>query len=243
MQRLKEESRTMTEPVRYSYTPDFLDSLVEGSNGKAFRKKIEPCPYCEPNCGMFEKPKFATEWDKEGLVREIVFIRNRMGPYYKKGYAVMVSACPRCKKISFHHRLITQLLYDPWADKRVVQDEINAWEQEALDEWNNSMCVRCSVTKEIEKDQFGYRVECGNHGGSPENPWEINTFKCNDFNPINPNLCVYCGKKANNNGQVHKGCQEKMNEIERISYNTWLKRMHELGSYLDRKELKKGERE
>lgn len=222
----------MNDKVRYSYTPDFLDQLVEGSNGKAYRKKVEPCPYCEPNCGMFEKPKFATEWDKEGLVREIVFIRNQMGPYYKKGYVVIVSACPRCNKLSFHHRVITHLLYDPWADKEVVQNEIDAWKQETLDKWNNSMCVRCSIKKEIEKDSFGYAVKCENHSGSPESPLETTTFRCTDYVPTTPNSCFICGEVFNDEEHpenMHVECVKKIEEIDRIAHEEWLEKMKELG--------------
>ena len=229
--------------IRYSYSPKFLDLLMKNSNGRAFRKKVEPCPYCEPDCGMFEKPKFATEWDKEGIVREIVFIRNQMGPYYKKGYVIMVSACPRCKKLSFHHRIITQLPYDDWADKKIVQAEIDVWKQESIDEWNNSLCVRCAVKREVEKDPWGYVVDCDKGHGSLESPWETEAFRCKKFTPVNPDTCEYCGKKVKGeekHEKVHKECQEKMDEIERISYNEWLRRMHNLGWHKDKKERRRG---
>lgn len=237
MKRLRKLSK---DEIRYSYGPKFLDLLMKNSNGRAFRKKVEPCPYCEPDCGMFQKPKFATEWDKEGIVREIVFIRNQMGPYYKKGYAIMVSACPRCKKLSFHHRDITFLLSDSWADKEIVQAEIDAWEQESIDEWNNSLCVRCAVEKEVEKDKFGYTLKCSEgSGGSPRDPWEVEPFRCEKYVPINPDTCEYCGKKVKGeerHEKAHKECQEKMDEIERISYNKWLRKMHNLGWHKDKKE-------
>lgn len=225
--------------VRYSYKPDFLDLLLKQSNGKAFRKKIEPCPYCEPKCGMFQKPKFATEWDKEGIVREIVFIRNQMGLYYKKGYAIMVSACPRCNKLSFHHRVITQLPYDVWADKEIVQAEIDAWHQESIAEWNNSLCVRCVAEREVNEDPFGYTVKCAvSSGWHPRDPWETETFRCKKFIPVDPDTCEYCGKNVKDE-KVHKECQDKMDEIERVSYNQWVRKMHELGMHKDKKERKK----
>lgn len=232
----------MTDPdVRYSYGPSVLDQLSKHSNGKAYRKKIEPCPYCEPKCGMFEKPKFATEWSEEGIVREIVFIRE-VGLYWKKGYAMMVSACPRCRKLSFHHRDIEWLLRDDWANEEIVQAEIDAWEQQSIDTWENSLCNRCTVDRKVEENKFGYTLECSEGGSNfPEDPWGIDTFRCKKFDPVDPDLCVYCGKKTGDDEQVHKECQEKMDEINRVSYNEWLRRMHELGSYLDRKEKKKGE--
>ena len=235
----------MTEDkIRYSYSPKFLDLLVKNSNGRAFRKKVEPCPYCEPKCGMFQKPKFATEWDKEGIVREIVFIRNQMGAYYKKGYAIMVSACPRCRKLSFHHREMGQLLHDDWADKEIVQAEIDAWEQESIDEWNNSLCNRCTADKEVKEDKFGYTLECSEKSGwSIEDPWEVEPFRCKKFTPVNPDTCEYCGKKVKGeekHEKVHEECQEKMDEIERISYNEWLRQMHKLGTHKDKKERRRG---
>lgn len=226
--------------VRYSYTPKFLDLLVKQSNGKAFRKKVEPCPYCEPECGIFQKPKFAVDWNKEGIVREIVFIRNQLGSYYKKGFVVMVSACPRCNKLSFHHRKITRLLYDDWADKEIVQAEIDAWEQESIDQWNNSLCVRCAVEKEVKEDPFGYTVKCSKGSGwFPRDPWEVTPFRCEKFIPADSDICEYCGKKVKGeekHEKVHKECQEKMDELERISYNEWLREMHKLGTHKDKKE-------
>ena len=212
--------------VRYSYSPDALDHLLKLSNGKAFRKKVDPCPYCEPKCGMFEKPKFATEWDKEGIVREIVFIRNQMGPYYKRGYAIMVSACPRCKKLSFHHRRIGQLLYDDWADKKIAQAEIDAWKQETLDEWYISLCKRCAVEKEVAKKPFGYVVDCTKGVGSPESPYDSTVHRCKLYEPAVPNSCFVCGEGSDG---LHPECAKKIEEIDRVAHEEWVKKMKELG--------------
>ena len=215
--------------VTYSHTTEGLDFLMEHTHGAAFRKKIEPCPYCEPNCGMFEKPKFATEWGKEGIVREIVFVRH-VGRYYKKGHVIMVSACPRCRKLSFHHRPIEWLLRDPWADKEVVQAEIDGWTQESLDKYNNSLCARCNVKQNLERNPYGYLVNCDAGYLFPADPWEQDTFRCKNYIPVDPDTCLYCGEKPG----THDECQAKMNKINRDGYNRWLKQMHGLGTYLDR---------
>ena len=223
----------MTDKVRYSYGPDTLDHLVKVTGGKAFRKKVEPCPYCEPNCGMFQEPKFATEWDQEGIVREIVFIR-KVGLYYKKGYAMRVSACPRCRKLSFHHRDISWLLRDSWADKEIVQAEIDAWEQESIDEWDKSLCKRCTVKREVEKDKYGYVVDCSTgKGGSPEDPEESTTFRCDQYIPKVPNTCFICGGVFEGDEEhpdnMHLTCSKKIKEIDRVAHEEWVEKMKELG--------------
>lgn len=222
----------MIDRVRYSYTPAFLDLLMKQSNGKAFRKKIDPCPYCEPNCGVFEKPKFAVEWDREGIVREIVFIRNQMGPYYKKGYVIMVSACPRCNKLSFHHRSITWLFRDDWADKKVVQAEIDAWERESIAEWDESLCKRCAVEKLVEKDPFGYVVRCTKGYSSPENPKESTVFRCKSFVPAVPNTCFFCGELLEGEEKqhgIHETCAKAVAEVDRVAHEEWVAKMKGLG--------------
>jgi len=170
--------------IRYSHGNDFLKSLSKSTHGKAYRDKLEPCPYCEPNCGMFETPKFATEWDLEGIVVEIVFVRN-VSRFYKKGHAMMISKCPRCKKLSFRHTGINRLLRKPWVNKEIVQAEIDAWKQETIDEWNRSLCKICTVEKTVDKNDYGYWVECSSESGysstSPRQPDEKECYKCDRF--------------------------------------------------------------
>ena len=92
------------------------------------------------------------------------------------------------------------------------------------------------MKKEIEKDCFGYVIDCEGPGGSPEKPWEVDTFRCKKYVPIDPDTCVYCGKRVQDNEQAHDECQKKMDEINRVSYNKWLRDMHRLGWHLDKKE-------
>jgi len=176
--------------IRYSHGPKFLDLLMKNSNGSAYRKRVEPCPFCERDAGWFEKSKFAREWHKEENVREVVFIRDTTGGiYYKKGQAIIVSACPRCKKLSFHHISIGgSLLRKDWVDKEIVQAEIDAWEQETLDEWNLSLCKRCIHVKEVDKDKFGYYVVCDGRMGSPSQPDEEEPFLCTQFKEAEKNV-------------------------------------------------------
>ena len=200
---------------------------------QSYRKGVNDCPHCDFE--SWRSDDSTPDWLSESQVRAIVFIDG--GTWYKKGQAVIVSECPKCFKNSFHHWSLETLLWDKFLNKEIIQKEIDRLAANAKAEWERSLCFRCAVEKEVKKDKFGHTLEClEDSGWYPKDPWETETFRCKKFAPVNSDTCVYCGKKVNNDEEVHSECQEKMDEIERISYNEWLRKMHNLGWHKDKKE-------
>lgn len=146
-----------------------------GLDYRAYRKGVSDCPFCD-----FEEKRGETErWFSTSQVRAVHFIDD--GFLYKKGMTIIVSECPKCFKNSFHHWGLTMLLRRSWVDREKIEAEIQRLKQITLDEWDSSLCKRCSVPKKIDMNPFGFYVVCDGRMGPPQQPDEEPPFLCASF--------------------------------------------------------------
>lgn len=146
-----------------------------GLDYRAYRKGVSDCPFCD----FEEKFREGKRWFSASQIRAVHFVDD--GFLYKKGQAILVSECPKCFKNSFHHWRLESLLHEKWADNEKVEDEIARLQQITLDEWDSSLCKRCSVPKKLDMNQFGFWVNCGGRSGPPQQPDEKEPFLCKSF--------------------------------------------------------------
>jgi hypothetical protein len=222
----------MNNDIRYTHDVDGLQFMMEQSHGAAFRKKIDPCPFCQKSVEMFQEPEPKFDWISEENVVEIVFVRD-VNQFWKRGMAIVISKCPRCGKLSFHHQDISYLSRRDWLDRDIIEKEILECRAMSLNEWNNSLCSRCIIEKEVDRDDFGYWVKCSVGKNCPlQMPDEPTTFRCDNYIPQVPNTCFVCGEvfiDDKHPENMHVECAKKIKEIDRIAYEEWVEDMKKLG--------------
>jgi len=134
----------------------------------AWRQYVTECPHCE---------KGNTN-DIEMWYREIDTVVLNPQRCQKPAYFIIISVCPECGEKSWNH---FQLEYF-WGDVpeyviKAIEGELNRRKKQYKDDWENSLCIKCSELNKVEVTNLYYRVECldNRRAGSCES--ECENFK------------------------------------------------------------------
>lgn len=179
----------MTEIIYTYYSTTPLSDLMAQTNGKAYRKQVDPCNFCDFDASKDEKNR---KW--RSTATRVVFIPPitigmEHPVYWKKGTCIVVSKCPECEKESFRHYALGDFVssYDDRFDfdKEKFKAEITKWKLHSLKVWERSQCKTCEHIQDINLSPYGFTLVCKAIGFShkPEEKADYDQYSsvCNNY--------------------------------------------------------------
>lgn len=148
-----------------------------------------------PHCGA-DFYKDGDIWEQSPYLIQVIFEPR----IYKVGCITTISHCPKCNEVSWCHRDLDWFIhhldfsreYTPEKNIPIDVDKLKE-ERERLikktkEEWERSLCARCSVKKEVERKKYNTYVKCGgknwSRSGSPAMPDEKHPYRCKGFREV-----------------------------------------------------------